>query len=143
MTCMDTWQRLLADRMDEIIATATNAMLHAYAPYSNFPVGAAVLTANGNIFPGCNVENASFGLTICAERVAFFAAVACGHVDDIVAVAIVSRTDQYCRPCGACRQVIAEFSRLDTPISVISVGNSGDYVIEPITALLPDSFRLL
>lgn len=85
------------------------ACKNAYCPYSKFPVGAAVLSAEGEIFAGCNVENASYGLTICAERNAIFQAVAKGH-RNIRAVVIVTATDRPTPPCGACRQVIHEFN---------------------------------
>lgn len=83
-------------------------MAQAYAPYSKFPVGAALLSVDGRVFTGCNVENASFGLTMCAERVAIGKAISEG-VRDFVAVAIVAEKLQPCPPCGACRQVLVEF----------------------------------
>jgi len=89
-------------------AVSIEASKHAYCPYSRFPVGAAVLTAEGGIFSGCNVENASYGLTICAERNAIFHAVACGS-QQILAVMIYTSTPNPSAPCGACRQVINEF----------------------------------
>jgi cytidine deaminase len=92
---------------DELIHAALDAQQRAYAPYSNFPVGAALRTAGGKIYTGANVENASFGLTICAERVAAAAAVAAGD-REFVTIAIVSRGGV--TPCGACRQFLAEFS---------------------------------
>ncbi|HUJ43435.1 MAG TPA: cytidine deaminase [Opitutaceae bacterium] len=93
-----------------LIAAARRAARHAYAPYSKFRVGAAVLTASGGIFTGCNVENASYGLSNCAERTAIFQAVAAGE-RRIVAVAVYTPTLQPTLPCGACRQVISEFGR--------------------------------
>src|SRR3954453_15352313 len=93
----------------ELMAAAREAQASAYAPYSNFPVGAAVLLSDGTIYRGCNVENPSFGLTICAERAAIFNAIADGRMD-IAAVAVVTSAAKLCKPCGACRQVIAEFS---------------------------------
>jgi cytidine deaminase len=96
----------LAER-DELIQAALDAQRRAYCPYSNFPVGAALRTASGRIFQGCNVENASFGLTNCAERVAAGAAVAAGE-REFSAIAVVSRGGA--SPCGACRQFLAEFS---------------------------------
>src|SRR6476660_5190671 len=92
---------------DELIRSALDAQRHAYCPFSNFPVGAALRTASGRIFQGVNVENVSFGLTICAERVAASAAVANGE-REFTAIAIVSRGGV--SPCGACRQFLAEFN---------------------------------
>ncbi len=127
---------------DALIAAARDAQASAYAPYSNFAVGAAVLLSDGSIHQGCNIENASFGLTICAERVAIFRAVAAGRMD-IAAVAVVTSAPKLCKPCGACRQVIAEFSRADSPIIIISTTASGLSATETITDLLPDNFTLL
>lgn len=93
---------------DRLVEAAWQARESAYAPYSNFAVGAALLAADGRIFPGCNVENISYGLTNCAERVAIGAAVAAG-VREFVAVAVVADTGVPISPCGACRQVLAEF----------------------------------
>ena len=92
----------------KLISAATTARLFAYAPYSNFQVGAALLTKDGRVFTGCNVENLSYGLTICAERSALFAAVTAG-VREFEAIAIVADTCEPVSPCGACRQVMAEF----------------------------------
>ncbi len=126
----------------ELLAAAREAQAAAYAPYSNFAVGAAVLLSDGVIYRGCNVENASFGLTICAERVALFHAISDGRMD-IAAVAVVTSAPKLCKPCGACRQVIAEFSQADNPIAVLSASLSGQYALETITDLLPDTFALL
>ncbi len=126
----------------ELIAAAREAQASAYAPYSNFAVGAAVLVSDGSIYRGCNVENASFGLTVCAERIALFNAVSDGRLD-IVAVAVVTSAPKLCKPCGACRQVIAEFSQADNPIIVLSATHAGETEIQPITSLLPDNFTLL
>lgn len=93
----------------ELVNAAATARLKAYAPYSNFQVGAALLTENGEVFTGCNVENLSFGLTLCAERVALSAAVARGH-RAFERIAIVADTTSPISPCGACRQVLAEFA---------------------------------
>ena len=124
------WQRL-AD-------AARAASAHAYCPYSGFPVGAAVLASDGSIAGGCNVENASFGLTSCAERNAIFRAVADGATS-IVALALYTPTPEPVTPCGACRQVIAEFGR-DAQIRCICDGpGSADYVIQE---LLPFAFTL-
>ena len=88
---------------------------YAYAPYSKFKVGAALLTADGTIYRGCNVENASYGLTNCAERTAFFKAVSSGE-KDFVALAIIGDTEQPITPCGACRQVMVEFCKPEMPV---------------------------
>ncbi len=112
----------------------------AYAPYSRFPVGAAVLTEAGKIFVGCNVENASYGLAMCAERAAIFAAIAQegGKSCRIRAIAVVHAHQLPLSPCGACRQVIAEFG---SNAEVIFSTAEGETSV-PITALLPHGFRL-
>jgi len=99
----------MADRKAELLAAARLARERAYAPYSNFRVGAAVLGAGGGIFSGCNVENSSLGLTCCAERNAIFAMVASGETE-IQEVLVIGETEEFLPPCGACRQVIAEFA---------------------------------
>ncbi len=126
----------------ELIAAAREAQIAAYAPYSSFSVGAAVLLDDGTVYTGCNIENASFGLTVCAERVAVFSAVSAGHMD-IVAIAVSTSAPKLCKPCGACRQVIAEFSRVSSPIIIISTTLSGLSATDTITSLLPDNFTLL
>ncbi len=93
---------------DKLVEAAWHARVAAYAPYSNFAVGAALLAVDGRIFMGCNVENISYGLTNCAERVAIGAAVVAG-VREFIAVAVVADTGVPISPCGACRQVLAEF----------------------------------
>jgi cytidine deaminase len=99
----------MADRKDELLRAAQKARAQAYAPYSNFHVGAAVLGANGRIYSGCNVENASFGLTCCAERNAIFVMVADGETK-MRELLVIGESDEFLPPCGACRQVIAEFA---------------------------------
>lgn len=94
---------------EALVELAKKARAHAYAPYSGFAVGAAVLAADGRVFVGCNIENASYGLTNCAERTAIFSAVAAG-AREICALAVVADGALPCSPCGACRQVIAEFA---------------------------------
>jgi cytidine deaminase len=125
-----------------MFADASEAKANAYCPYSNFPVGAAVLASDGRIFKGCNVENSSYGLTICAERSAITAAIAAGAVN-LVAVLIVTDAATVARPCGACRQVIAEFSNESHPTTIISISKSGDSATETINELLPSRFNLL
>ena len=127
----DTPRRLI----DAAIAVARRA----YAPYSNFHVGAALLTADGEIVVGCNVENASYGLTICAERNAIFNAVARG-LGPITAVAIVADGDDLPFPCGACRQVLSEFLPPEAPVYVASAGRPDDIRHLTLGELLPHAF---
>lgn len=105
--------------MEELIAAAQAARAKAYAPYSQYQVGAAVRTASGRIYTGCNVENASYGLTICAERVALTSAVADGE-KEFVALAIAAGDSTPGMPCGACRQFMAEWFTADVPVIVTS-----------------------
>jgi cytidine deaminase len=119
--------------------SAKKALKNAYAPYSKFRVGAAILLSNGQIFSGCNVENASYGMTNCAERTAIFAAVAqLGPKIEIRAVSVVNDQDVACSPCGACRQVIYEFG----PDATIFFQGSKGPKQNHITELLPEGFRL-
>ncbi len=115
---------------------ARRAARAAYAPYSKFPVGAAVLAGSGRIYDGCNVENASYGLCNCAERTAIFSAVAAGE-KSVRAVAVFTPTDTATSPCGACRQVINEFG---PDALVISVCESNDRIEAPLSSLLPHAF---
>jgi cytidine deaminase len=127
---------LLAKDYGPLVAQALAASRHAHAPYSRFHVGAAVLTASGDAFAGCNVENASYGLTICAERAAVCAAVAAGH-KQIVAVAVVTQGGH--SPCGACRQVLAEFG----PTMEVIMADADDtsrVTTTTLDKLLPSSF---
>ena len=126
---------------DELIAAALAARERAYAPYSKYKVGAAILTEGGKITPGCNVENASYGLGNCAERTAVFTA-ACAGGRTIFAVAVA--TEDGGTPCGACRQVLAEFSPRDaTPLVVLLLDRGGRVVTETtLTELLPMAFIL-
>ena len=118
-----------------LIAAAKDTVKKAYAPYSRFKVGAAVLSASGRIFTGANVENASYGLTVCAERVAVCQAVVNGE-KKIKAVAIASNSGT-AYPCGACRQVLSEFGG---DIDVIIVKKKG-YTVKKLSTLLPDAFK--
>ena len=121
-----------------LIDRARRAREHAYAPYSNFKVGAAVLTATGEIFSGGNIENASLGATVCAERVAIFAAVAAG-CRDLIALAVIADTPDPVAPCGLCRQVLAEFNP-DCP--VLLANTAGRWRLANLKELLPLAFRL-
>lgn len=112
-----------------LIAAAIRAREHAHAPYSNFAVGAALLCEDGSVFTGCNVENLSFGLTMCAERVAVGAAVAAGK-KAFRCIAIAADTEQAISPCGACRQVLAEFNPGLAIISSNLAGKAGEFSLE-------------
>ena len=122
-----------------LISKAIEAREKAYAPYSDFKVGAALLTRRGKIFTGCNVENASYGLTICAERTAVVKAISAGE-DDFIAIAIVADKERPCNPCGACRQVLAEFA---PDMEVILANLKGDRVIINLSELLPEAFTFI
>jgi len=134
--------------LDALLLAAASAREHAYAPYSKFFVGAAVLRHDGQVFTGANVENASYGLTICAERVALFrAVVACGDPSAarpqnprVVACAVIGSAAEPVSPCGACRQVIAEFGCRDTAIRFATI--AGPHVDTTLGALLPYAFSL-
>ena len=125
-----------------LLAAARAARRNAFAPYSHFTVGAAVLDERGRIHAGCNVENASYGLTTCAERNAVAAAVAAG-ARKVRAVAIAGPPGQRpaVRPCGACRQVLAEFAQPDTPV-LLAPARGNRATVRQLGALLPESFRL-
>lgn len=116
----------------DLIEQAIAARQRAYAPYSNFQVGAALLAKDGRVFTGCNVENLSYGLTICAERNAVFAAVAAG-VREFTAIAITADTREPISPCGACRQVMAEFG----DFKVLSATLDGKTFESTVSELLP------
>lgn len=110
---------------------------NAYAPYSNFKVGAAVLAENGKIYTGCNIENASYGATNCAERTAIFKAISEGN-RKIRAIAIVGADDEYTYPCGICRQVIADFA--DENTEIILGKKSLEYIVKTLAEILPGAF---
>jgi cytidine deaminase len=123
----------------KLMAAATRVMKNAHAPYSKFRVGSAILLSNGKIFSGCNVENASYGMTNCAERTAIFSAVAqLGPKIEIRAVAVTNDQGVACSPCGACRQVIYEFG----PDATIFFQGADGPKRAHITELLPEGFRL-
>lgn len=121
--------------IQKLMDCAIKARENAYSPYSHFAVGAALLCEDGTLFEGCNIENASYGLTNCAERTAIFKAVSEGHIK-FKALAVVADTEGPCAPCGACRQVMTEFK-----IPLIIMGNlMGNIKIVTIEELLPFSF---
>ena len=121
--------------IQKLMDCAIKACENAYSPYSHFAVGAALLCEDGTLYEGCNIENASYGLTNCAERTAIFKAVSEGHIK-FKALAVVADTEGPCAPCGACRQVVAEFK-----IPIIIMGNlMGNVKIVTIEELLPFSF---
>ena len=120
---------------EELIAAAKAVRDRAHAPYSEYAVGAAVLTSDGSVFSGCNVENASYGLSVCAERHAVAAAVAAG-CREISGLAVVTSSKPPASPCGACRQVLAEFG--DFPVVLANL--DGDRRTTTVRQLLPDAF---
>jgi cytidine deaminase len=135
-------RRLALSDYDSLIAAAKQVRENAHAKFSNFKVGAALLSSSGKIYGGCNVENATYGLTICAERVAIFSAVAAGHKRiDALALACIDAlygTDAGGKmPCGACRQVLSEFADPAAPVHVDGVGTLA------LRDLLPHAFRLV
>ena len=124
---------------EEMIKLAKEASNRAYAPYSNFPVGACVLTENDKIYKGCNFENSSYGLAICAERNAIGSAIADGE-RKIKAVAIYSPKMDNCTPCGACRQVLSEFACAQGLDVVVQIGDG--IKVYNLNELLPETFKL-
>jgi cytidine deaminase len=122
----------------KLIHAAIDAREMAYAPYSKFKVGAALLTSSDKIYTGCNIENASFGATNCAERTAIFKAVSEGE-KLIKAIAIIGDVENYTFPCGICRQVIVEFAESEN-IDVLLIKNKDDYIIKQMKELLPGAF---
>jgi cytidine deaminase len=130
--------KMMADVRTSLIQAALQVREQAYAKYSRFAVGAALLAADGRVFVGCNVENVSYGLTICAERSAVFAAVAAGQRQfNLLAIA----SEGGVTPCGACRQVLAEFAP-ELPILLIDVARPSEIVEVNLRELLPGPFRL-
>ncbi|TKC85933.1 cytidine deaminase [Trinickia terrae] len=125
----------------ELIGEARAAREQAYAPYSRFKVGAALLARDGTVFRGCNVENASYGLCNCAERTALFSAIAAGYrPGDFATLAVIGDTPEPISPCGACRQVMSE---IGTPaLEVVLANLHGAVQVTSVDALLPGAFRL-
>ena len=131
------------EMQDLLMKKALEARTRSYAPYSSFAVGAALLCADGSIYTGANIENASFTPTVCAERVAFFSAVHDGH-RDFRAIVIVGgkqghNADKQCPPCGVCRQVMSEFCKEDFQIIL---GNEEEMLILSLDELMPHRFSL-
>ena len=128
---------------DELILQAEQAMKNAYAPYSGFTVGAALLAKSGKVYTGCNVENASFGVTNCAERTALFKAVSEGE-RGFVSIAIVGgkggKVGDFCYPCGVCRQALSEFT--DISFKILLKNGEGDIISTTLYDLLPNAFDL-
>lgn len=121
----------------KLILEALKYRERAYAPYSKFKVGAAVIMEDGKIYSGCNIENASYGATNCAERTAIFKAVSEGG-KTIKAIAIVGDLHNYTYPCGICRQVIEEFS--DDSTDIVLAKNENDYIVKSFSEILPGAF---
>lgn len=125
-----------AEAQEALLAVALEARQKAYVPYSRFRVGAALLLEDGTVVPGCNVENASYGLTNCAERTAIFTAVSRGHLR-FRAIAVVGETEEPISPCGACRQVLFEFA---PEMPVLLANLQGDRRLTTVRELLPGGF---
>jgi cytidine deaminase len=130
-----------APLMDELLNLARSAREQAYAPYSNFQVGAALSTRDGRLFSGCNVENAAYGLCNCAERTALFAAIAGGcRPGDFAGLVVIADTPHPVSPCGACRQVMSELCDEAMPVWLANL--RGETRETSVEALLPGSFKL-
>ena len=121
----------------ELVELAFTMLERSYVPYSKFPVGAALECADGTVVTGCNIENAAYGSTICAERTALVKAVSEGHRDDFVRIAVVGNSSDYCWPCGACRQMLYEFA---PDLTVLVARADHDFVRLPLAVLLPHGF---
>ena len=120
----------------KLIGMATDAMMNSYSPYSRYKVGAAIECSDGSVFKGCYIENASFGATMCAEAATVAAAVSAGH-RNFKRIAIISESNAYSFPCGACRQLLHEFS---PEVEVLSARADGRYVSYSLASLLPMAF---
>ena len=121
----------------ELVELAFTMLERSYVPYSGFPVGAALECADGTVFTGCNVENAAYGSTICAERTALVKAVSEGHRDDWKRIAVVGNSADYCWPCGSCRQMLYEFA---PDLTVLVARGDHAFVKLPLKDLLPHGF---
>ena len=121
----------------ELVEKAFEMLEKAYVPYSGFPVGAALLVEDGTVFTGCNIENAAYGSTICAERTALVKAVSEGHRDDWMRLAVVGNSADYCWPCGSCRQMLYEFC---PELEVLVANGEHEFVKLKLAELLPHGF---
>ena len=121
---------------EELKAAAVTMLARAYCPYSHFAVGAALECADGTVFTGCNIENAAFSPTICAERTAVAKAVSEGHTD-FVRIVVAGRCESFCVPCGVCRQVLREFA---PDMEIICLNSKGEEQVFTLSELLPHSF---
>lgn len=121
----------------ELVERAFDMHTFSYVPYSHFPVGAALLCSDGTVFTGCNVENAAYGSTICAERTALLKAISEGHREDWQTIAIAGRGEDYCWPCGSCRQMLYEFA---PNLRVLAARGDGQFQCVPLRDLLPHGF---
>ena len=121
----------------ELVSKAVEMQKFSYIPYSHFPVGAALLCGDGRVFTGCNVENAAYGSTICAERTALVKAVSEGYTSGFAAIAIAGQGGDYCWPCGACRQMLYEFA---PDLRVLAVRGDGQFMEASLRNLLPHGF---
>lgn len=121
----------------ELVDLAFKMLERSYVPYSHFPVGAAIYCTDGTVFTGCNVENAAYGSTICAERTALVKAVSEGYTEGLERIAVVGKSTDYCWPCGACRQMLYEFN---PSMTVLVARGDGDFVSLKLHELLPHGF---
>lgn len=122
--------------LEELKTTAVTMLDRAYIPYSHFPVGAALECSDGTVFTGCNIENAAYSPTLCAERVAVGKAVSEGHTD-FIRIVVAGRSDNFCTPCGVCRQLLYEFN---PDMEVICLNAKGEELALPLRVLLPHGF---
>jgi len=134
----DVIERGVMMNKEKLLLESKIARENAYVPYSNFPVGAALLGDNGKVYRGCNIENSAYGMTNCAERTAFFKAVSEG-VHTFKALAVIGDTEGPISPCGACRQVIAEFCDGEMPVYLTNL--NGDVLETTVAELLPGAFN--
>lgn len=120
-----------------LVEQAFSMLPYSYSPYSHFPVGAALLCADGTVYTGCNIENASYGSTICAERTALVKAVSEGHRDDFVKLAVAGNSEDYCWPCGLCRQMLYEFA---PNLTLLVANKDHHFVTLSLDELMPHGF---